>query len=113
MTRPNDYYPNDHWVISDMDGGKRLRSECKFGVDTERGLLMGEDEWSPVQPQTNITSPTENLSVRDARPRPPVVYAPGQGPGEKRAVPWVNTAPTAPTAPTGETYTLQESAELI
>ena len=88
MTKPNAYYPGDHWIISDLDGQKRLRSECRYGVDTERGLLMGIDEWSPVQPQTELNTPSENIAIKDARPRQPTDWAAGQGPDDKPPVDW-------------------------
>ncbi len=83
----------DHNVISDLSGKKLYRSECikvKENGSLLDGLLVGKDEYAPMNPQTKIRGRTDHIAVKNARPRQPLKFLPGQGPGEKPDVPPFN-----------------------
>jgi len=82
----------DHNVISDLSGKKLYRSECikvKENGSLLDGLLVGKDEYAPMNPQTKIRGRTEHIAVQDARPRQELTFLPGQGTDdEKTPIPW-------------------------
>ena len=57
----------DNNVISDISGFKYNASECVYGVDQEAGLIMHWTEFSPHNPQYNITGKKENRLVEKVR----------------------------------------------
>lgn len=58
-------------VICDKTGFKLKRSQCKKQWD---GLLVWEKVWDRRQPQDNIPSAIDNLTVADPRPEPADVF---------------------------------------
>jgi hypothetical protein len=59
------YVKGDYNVISDRDGGKYKRSECRKEWN---GLLVHRDEWEPRHPQDFVKGVKDDMSVPDPRP---------------------------------------------
>ena len=71
----------DPWIIDDESGFKIHRSEAQMTWD---GYLMGPEGWYEKHPQLDICPRHDDLAVKDARPRQPIQWAPGQGPNDQK-----------------------------
>jgi len=64
-------------VISDLSERKLKRSECVLVREPGNlldGLMVAKDEYAPLHPQTFIKLKPEQISIPNARPRPPIVF---------------------------------------
>lgn len=61
--------PGDHNVISDISGFKYKSSEMVWQQGISGRILVHKSEYSPVNPQLYFKPKSEDISVKDARPR--------------------------------------------
>lgn len=59
------YIPGDYWVICDVCGFKKRRSQTKKRWD---GALVCEKDWEPRHPQDFVRNVKDHQAVADPRP---------------------------------------------
>ena len=66
------YKSGDHFVICDICGFKRYRSECR--KNWKQQIVCGDTCYEKKHPQLTVRTRKDKQGVKDARPEPEDVY---------------------------------------